>query len=422
MKPTVVAAMFVFFLAEAYLPCALKQMDTPSFLKMSWRAQASMVLLIPMACVEILLRGESGWFAYRKAAPRLLRLCFGVGCCWLTSFCALTVALTMTSLAHATLCAVAMPPVFLTLYAVLVKREKAPPLELIGVGLAVAGIALAEQDTSSAEGGAGMVGPTVAGDLVALGSALAAAGFGILISRVRNLAPEVPPIEFQAAWQACILPMALALPVLHGDVGGSGAGQGHNGGGGGGGVFGLADWLLHGVYWPQMLFLAIGMGIFAQASIAFVVQEAGPLPYGLVMCACPAGSSLLGWLLGQQRTPGACTIVGGAVVLAGLVTVLMGTEARAKQHGDSAAHMRTPALPAVSSKVSLVKYALSPSAMSASPSGATAAQFLVTASDEPAALPSHHDYQRFPPPAGAPAWLPKWVKLPGQAARAELEG
>ena len=394
--------MLVFFSAEAYLPCALKQMeDMPSFLKMSWRAQASMILLIPMVIVEILVRGESGWYAYRDAAPRLLRLCFGVGCCWITSFSALTLSLTLTSLAHATLCAVAMPPVFLTLYAVLIKREKAPPLELLGVGLAVAGIALAEQDTSSAEGAAGMVGPTVAGDLVALGSALAAAGFGILISRLRNLAPEVQPIEFQAAWQACILPMALALPVLHGDVGG--AGHGHDSG------VGLADWLLDGAYWPQMLFLAIGMGIFAQASIAYVVQEAGPLPYGLVMCACPAGSSLLGWMLGQQRTPGACTVIGGAIVLAGLVTVLVGTEARSKQR-NGAAHMVTPALPKAS-RAAAASYAMSPSAMSASPSGATAAQFLLTAADEPAALPSHHDYQRFPPPGGAPeSWMPAWLR------------
>ena len=408
LKPSVVAAMLVFFLAEAYLPVALKQMvEVPSFLKMSWRAQASMVLLIPMALVEALLRGGSGWYAYRESAPRLMRLCFGAGLCWLTSFSALTLSLTMTSLAHATLCAVAMPPVFLTLYAVLVKREKAPPLELIGVGLAVAGIALAEQDTSSADGEAGVLGPTVAGDLVALGSALAAAGFGLVISRVRNLAPDVPPIEFQAAWQACILPLALALPLLHGDVGDGHVAGAHGGQSGG---VGLADWLLHGAYWPQIIFLAIGMGIFAQASIAYVVQEAGPLPYGLVMCACPAGSSLLGWLLGQQRVPGVCTIVGGAIVLAGLITVLVGAEAR----GADGTNMLTPALPSASSKAA-AKYTLSPSAMSASPSGATAAQFLVTAANKPAsaALPTHHDYQRFPPPS-SPSWLPRWLKLPAR--------
>ena len=67
-----------------------------------------------------------------------------------------------------------------------------------------------------------------------------------------------------------------------------------------------------------MVFLAIGMGVVCQVCIAYVVQEAGPLAYGLVMCACPAGSSVLGKLLGQQKTPGPCTLVGGTVVLIGL--------------------------------------------------------------------------------------------------------
>ena len=60
------------------------------------------------------------------------------------------------------------------------------------------------------------------------------------------------------------------------------------------------------------------MGAICQVCIAYVVQEAGPLAYGLVMCACPAGSSVLGKLLGQAKTPGLCTLVGGTVVLIGL--------------------------------------------------------------------------------------------------------
>ena len=41
---SLVTAFIGFFFTEAYLPCALKQMNMPTFLKLSWRAQASVVL------------------------------------------------------------------------------------------------------------------------------------------------------------------------------------------------------------------------------------------------------------------------------------------------------------------------------------------------------------------------------------------
>ena len=61
MKLVVILAMALFFLAESYLPCALKQMSetptVPTFLKMSWRAQASLVLLLPSVVAEAWGRG-----------------------------------------------------------------------------------------------------------------------------------------------------------------------------------------------------------------------------------------------------------------------------------------------------------------------------------------------------------------------------
>ena len=59
----VVCAMLLFFLAESFLPCALKQMNMPTFLKMSWRAQASLLLLLPSVAAEAWAKGGVGWMA-----------------------------------------------------------------------------------------------------------------------------------------------------------------------------------------------------------------------------------------------------------------------------------------------------------------------------------------------------------------------
>ena len=299
--------MLIFFLAEAYLPVALRQMtdlNHAPFLKMSWRAQTSLILLLPIALVEAHANGGSGWAEYLSTTSSSLTLLgglFGVGFSWASSFSLLTASLSHTSLAHATLCAVGMPPVFLTLWAVAVQRKQPVLLEVVGVVLAVIGIAIAVQDageSGSASGGFA-VAPTVTGDLIALGSAAMAASFGLCISHVRAFAPSVPIFNFQCAWSACAVPIALLLPILMGETDLLNEPPASGGGGGGGSSSpltqpspGLFDWLLRGAYWPQMIFLAIGMGIVCQAAIAYVVQEAGPLPYGLVMCA--ANSAAMG--------------------------------------------------------------------------------------------------------------------------------
>ena len=325
--------MLIFFFAEAYLPVALRQMtdlNHAPFLKMSWRAQTSLILLLPIALVEAHANGGSGWSKYLSSSSSALTLLgglFGVGFSWASSFSLLTMSLSRTSLAHSTLCAVGMPPVFLTLWAVVVQRKRPVLLEVVGVVLAVVGIAIAVQDVGERGSASGFaVAPTVAGDLIALGSAAMAASFGLCISHVRAFAPSVPIFNFQCAWSACAVPIALLLPILMGETDilndGPSAGTPSPG---------LFDWLLRGAYWPQMLFLAIGMGIVCQAAIAYVVQEAGPLPYGLVMCACPAGSSVMGSLLGQAGIPGLSTVVGGGIVLVGLATVLVGNDARERE-------------------------------------------------------------------------------------------
>jgi len=267
-----------------------------------------------------------------------------------------------------------------------VKREKPVPLELAGVVLAVAGIAIAVQDA-----GNGVV--TITGDLVATGSAIASASFGLCISHVRSSAPNVPIFNFQLAWSACALPLALMLPLLLGeaDLGDSLDGVTH------GGEAGLFEWTT-GAYWPQMIFLCIGMGIICQASIAFIVQSVGPLPYGLVMCACPAGSSLMGYLCGAAALPGLATVMGGTIVLVGLAIVLIGNEHREK-HTSIAL---TPALDR--GQGSQVTFHDGASSYSASPSGTTAAAFLVHSpapslpSIEEASGTRYHQFQPDPQP------------------------
>merc|ERR1712050_464732 len=158
-------------------------------------------------------------------------------------------------------------------------RVRLSQMELIGVCLAVGGIVVAVQDVGT--GGTGAA--TLSGDLVGLCSAALGAGFALCIDRVKK-ARELPLFAFQTAWITCALPITLLLPLLVGEVNKDA---------------GLFDWLLYARHWPQVLFLALGMGVASNTCMTVAAQEAGALVLGLIWCLCPIGASALGYLLGE---------------------------------------------------------------------------------------------------------------------------
>ena len=125
------------------------------------------------------------------------------------------------------------------------KREPCTWGELV-VAHRVVGIGIACQDVGDGSGAGAS--PTVAGDLIALSSALASAAFGNVISAARSAAPNVRIFEFALAWQTCALPIALALPPLLGETALSDDEAAAA-------APGLFDWLT-GAHWLQVAFLS----------------------------------------------------------------------------------------------------------------------------------------------------------------------
>jgi len=316
MQLLVAFATLVVFATESYLPSAVRQMGSVGpFLKMTWRVQASVVLLIPISLLESRRVGTQ-WLAPLMAHPRdaasILGSCAITGAAWVGAFGLFSLSLSTTSLAHATLCAVAMPPVYLAAWTVLVRGVRLSILEVCGVCVAVGGITIAVSDSGSDGGSA-----SLAGDGFGLCSAACGAAFALSIESVRAKA-SMPLFAFQTAWMMCALPLTLILPLLTSEVSPYPA-------------HGLFDWLLLGSHWPQVLFLALGMGVASQACMTVAAQEAGSLVLGLIWCLSPIGAGVVGWMLGEAKTPGAPTIAGGAGVTLGLALVLIGGDVRQRR-------------------------------------------------------------------------------------------
>lgn len=299
--------MATFFLCEAYLPVALLQMRSLEhlpFLKMSWRTQMTACLLTLVACVEANVTGnvtgtsangtqQSHWMASPRATISLLGVVSAVGVSWAGAFALFTCSLSMTSVAHATIGSIGTPPFFLILHTVLIKCQRPMLVEVVGVVLATCGITIAMQDAGSRS-------VTIQGDALALGSGVLSAWYGLCIRRALSTTPAIPTFKLQAAYTVAALPIALALPVLSGEA------SLHDGSPRG--LKLLFGWV-YGTHLPQMLFLAIGMGIICQVSIMYIVQEVGPLAYALVLGVCPAGSAVMGYVCGDAPIPGVATVM-----------------------------------------------------------------------------------------------------------------
>ena len=313
LKLVVAFATLVVFATESYLPSAIRQMgDVGPFLKMAWRAEASVLLLMPIAVYESRQQGVVWLSLLLKRPSGLVSLAFAcmfTGAAWVGAFGLFSLSLSLTSLTHATLTAVAMPPVYLAAWAALVRGERLSPPEIGGVLLAVGGICLAVTASSSTGGtsGPGASAASVAGDVVGLCSAALGATFALSIENVRSTA-SMPLFAFQTAWMTCALPLTLLLPLLLGEASASG--------------HGLLDWA-RGSYWPQVphhlrscstsdpalhpaspntrpncshaclrqvLFLALGMGVASNTCMTIAAQEAGSLALGLIWCLSPVGA------------------------------------------------------------------------------------------------------------------------------------
>ena len=251
-----------------------------------WRCLLGVAILLPPA----LVRGDrfpQGRTLYVGIASGVaLGAHFGF---WISS-------LDFTSVA-ASVVLVSNTPVFVAVLAYLVLGEKTTPLSFVGILVALAGTAVIAQDGS-------------VGSAALFGNALALLGavtftVYVLIGRSQRSAAEpvgVLPysIVLYSAAALALLPVAL--------------------------VSGDRLWGYSGETWLWLAAIAVGPQIMGHTVFNWALRYVEASVISGTVLAEPVLAAVLAWLVLSEK-PGSATILGGAIVLAGILLLLRGRRA-----------------------------------------------------------------------------------------------
>jgi drug/metabolite transporter (DMT)-like permease len=257
--------------------------DAPALGVAFWRCALGVVILLPLALLrrEEFPRGKTLYVGIASGVA--LGAHFGF---WISS-------LDYTSVA-ASVVLVSNTPVFVAILAYLALGEKTTPLSFAGILVALGGTVVIAQDGS-------------AGSAAVFGNALAILGaltftVYVLIGRSQRSAEEpvgVLPysIVLYSAAAAALLPGAL----LAGD----------------------RVWGYGGETWFWLLAITLGPQIMGHTVFNWALRYVEASVISGTVLAEPVVAALLAWLVLSER-PGTATLVGGAVVLAGIFLLLRG--------------------------------------------------------------------------------------------------
>lgn len=409
-------------------PSVLRAMRCSGLVRGAWRFQMAACALVPLAAAEAAFDGTAWVISARArfgvAKPLLASAVTGI--LFVMSFGCFSLSLSLTSMAHSGLFA-NCSPVFITLASVL-SCVRVPASELIGVVLAIAGMALVVRDTTASDAGEATGGnhghtrsPSLLGDALGLMATILFCLF-MVVSRWMRSSVGVPTVTFLASWTLVGVLPAASLPwLVHGllgipdvagaDAAGAGAptntptnGSSASGEEGAVDVCGVFSWW-SGPYLAHTVYLGLGMGIVCQGSIAFALRHLPPLVCGLVLTLNPIGIPIVGYVLGEGAAPGAWTAVGAVVCVFGISVVLVGGEQRqrrskveeAQNHAEGRGTTATPAADQAPAPANPTKMA------HADPDAGT--ELIATkATPQPTAAT--------PTVIGTRSWSPRWLALP----------
>jgi drug/metabolite transporter (DMT)-like permease len=183
-------------------------------------------------------------------------------------------------------------PVFVAILAYLVFREKTSALSFFGIFLALAGTAVIASDGSAGSA-------TFFGNALALVGAVTVAVYVLIGRSLRTTGMGVLPysIVVYASASATLLPAALFV--------------------------GEPLWSYSGETWFWLWVMTLGPQILGHTVFNWALKYVDASIISGTILAEPVVSALLAWLVLAEK-PGLATVLGGAVVLAGLYLLLRG--------------------------------------------------------------------------------------------------
>ena len=279
--------------------------DVPPLLRASWRLQLTAIILAPLAFVQWNIHKEqikdkmyqSNTIKWLVASGFFLALHFGA---WVAS-------LDETSLTHSLLFVTAHPLIIVFGMLVLAKfatKYRTPnKKEILGACIGFLGAGLALVDQGSQQGGHTV---TIWGDFLAFLGAVFVVGYLISGRVLRKWMPIFVyafPVTLIGA--LLLIPASLVLEPTSVDLG-------------------IVGWLDMD-YLPWFLALALIAGILGHTGLNTCLRYTPPLVVSTSVTMEPIIGSLIGYAIFDSGLPGFWTWIGGPILIAGIILVIIGT-------------------------------------------------------------------------------------------------
>ena len=278
------SAIAVGVLAVSAAAIFIRLADAPALAIAIWRNALGALVLLPVALYR------------RDAFPqgRVLRIGVASGMALGAHFGLWISSLDYTSVA-ASVVLVCTQPVFVVILAYLLFEERTSPLSFFGILVALAGTAVIASDGSVGSA-------TFFGNTLAVIGAVAVAAYVLIGRSLRTTGVGVLPysIVVYASAAATLVPEAL--------------------------YGGVPLWGYSGETWFWLWVVTLGPQILGHTVLNWALRYVEASIISGTILAEPVVSALLAWLILSER-PGLATLLGGAVVLAGLFLLLRGYHA-----------------------------------------------------------------------------------------------
>jgi len=278
----------------------------PPLLRASWRLQLTSLVLLPLFLFQ--LQTIDMAVAERFKSKQTWKLLCWSGVALAAHFGAWVASLDETTLTHSLLFVTAHPLVIVVgmmLFASRFEGVRLPyRMETIGAVICFVGAAITLMDTGSSQGDQTA---TLFGDMLAFGGAVFVVGYIVVGRILRTWLPI-----FLYAFPVTLIASVLLLPLswqFEVDFGQYGA-------------FGWVD----SEFFVWFLLLALVAGLLGHTGLNTCLRYISPLIVSVAVTLEPVLGSIIGWLFFDAGVPGQWTWLGGLVLMAGLMTVVVASE------------------------------------------------------------------------------------------------
>ena len=278
----------------------------PPLLRASWRLQLTSIVLLPLFLYQ--LATVESQVVERFMTPKTWKLLGLSGVALAAHFGAWVASLDETTLTHSLLFVTAHPLVIVVGMVLLASRMEGVRLplkmETAGAVICFVGAAITLVDTGSSQGDQTA---TLYGDTLAFGGAVFVVGYIVIGRILRTWLPI-----FLYAFPVTLIGAVLLLPFSWRFE------QGFS-------DFGAVGWV-DSEFFFWFLLLALVAGLLGHTGLNTCLRYISPLIVSVAVTLEPVLGSIIGWVFFDTGVPGRWTWIGGLVLMAGLMTVVVASE------------------------------------------------------------------------------------------------